>query len=81
MARDSLKQREEAQRMQTEIQKLDEDVNEMRRKNDEEKVTIQDLEMKLIKHRRRVEKCRKLSEAQSSYRTVLEKMIRDAMHQ
>ncbi|XP_022720906.1 protein lava lamp-like [Durio zibethinus] len=81
MARDSLKQREEAQKRQAKIQKLDEEVNEMRWKNDEEKVAIQDLEVELIKRRRRAEKCRRLAEAQSSYRTMLEKMIRDAMHQ
>lgn len=81
MARDSLKHREEAQKMQSEIQKLDEEVNEMKRKNDDEKVVIQDLEMELIKRRRRAEKCRRLAESQSSYRTMLEKMIRDAMHQ
>ncbi|GKV35634.1 hypothetical protein SLEP1_g43879 [Rubroshorea leprosula] len=81
MARDSLKQREESQKMQSEIQILDEEVNEMRRKNDEEKLTIQDLEVELTKRRRRAEKCRRLAEAQSSYRTTLEKMIRDAMHQ
>ncbi|KDP37158.1 hypothetical protein JCGZ_06214 [Jatropha curcas] len=81
MARDSLKQREEAQKMQAEIQKMDDEVNEMRRKNDEEKLAIQDLELELIKRRRRAEKCRRLAEAQSSYRTMLEKMIRDAMHQ
>lgn len=81
MARDSLKQREETQKMQSEIRKLDEEVNEMRRKNDEEKLAIQDLEVELIKRRRRAEKCRRLAEAQSSYRTMLEKMIRDAMHQ
>ncbi|KAJ4833716.1 hypothetical protein Tsubulata_038624 [Turnera subulata] len=81
MARDSLKQREEAQKMQTEIQKLDDEVDGMRRKNEEEKIAIQDLELALIKRRRRAEKCRRLAEAQSSYRTMLEKMIRDAMHQ
>ncbi|GAV69179.1 hypothetical protein CFOL_v3_12680 [Cephalotus follicularis] len=81
MARDSLKQREETQKMQEEIQKLDEEVNEMRTTNDEEKLAIQDLELTLIKRRRRAEKCRRLAEAQSSYRNVLEKMIRDAMHQ
>ncbi|GLT67730.1 hypothetical protein SLA2020_400160 [Shorea laevis] len=81
MARDSLKQREESQKMQSEIQILDEEVNEMRRKNDEEKLAIQDLEVELTKRRRRAEKCRRLAEAQSSYRTTLEKMIRDAMHQ
>ncbi|CAK7356612.1 unnamed protein product [Dovyalis caffra] len=81
MARDSLKQREETHKMQAEILSLDEEVNEIRRKNEEEKYTIQDLELTLIKRRRRAEKCRRLAEAQSSYRTMLEKMIRDAMHQ
>ncbi|XWS11861.1 hypothetical protein CRYUN_Cryun37aG0037400 [Craigia yunnanensis] len=64
MARDSLKQREETHKMQAEIQKLDEEVNEMRRKNDEEKFAIQDLEVGLIKRRRRAEKCGRLAEAQ-----------------
>lgn len=81
MARDSLKQREEAVKMQTEVQKLDDEVNELKQKNEEEKLTIQDLELVLIKRRRRAEKCRRLAEAQHSYRTMLEKMIRDAMHQ
>ncbi|XP_044496500.1 uncharacterized protein LOC123218910 isoform X2 [Mangifera indica] len=81
VARDSLKQREESQKMQAEIQKLNEEVSDMRRRNEEEKLTIQDLEFELIKRRRRAEKCRRLAEAQSSYRTMLEKMIRDAMHQ
>ncbi|KAE8735670.1 pleiotropic drug resistance protein 1-like [Hibiscus syriacus] len=81
MARDSLKQREETNNMQAEIQKLDAEVSEMRKKDDEEKFAIQDLEAELIKRRRRAEKCRRLAEAQSSYRTMLEKMIRDAMHQ
>ncbi|PPS17373.1 hypothetical protein GOBAR_AA03202 [Gossypium barbadense] len=81
MARDSLKQREETNKMQAEIQKLDAEVSEMRKKTDEEKFAIQDLEAELIKRRRRAEKCRRLAEAQSSYRTMLEKMIRDAMHQ
>lgn len=80
-ARDSLKQREEAQKMQLEIQNLDEEMNAIKEKNDEEKLTIQDLELALIKRRRRAEKRRRLAEAQSSYRTMLEKMIRDAMHQ
>ncbi|KAG4947900.1 hypothetical protein AAZX31_15G011400 [Glycine max] len=81
MARDSLKQREETTKKQAEIQKLDDEVNEMKLKNEEEKLTIQDLEMALIKRRRKAEKCRRLAEAQSSYRTMLEKMIRDTMHQ
>ncbi|KAJ0007442.1 hypothetical protein Pint_30014 [Pistacia integerrima] len=81
LARDSLKQREESQKMQFEIQKLEDDVSDMGRKNEEEKLAIQDLEFELIKRRRRAEKCRRLAEAQNSYRTMLEKMIRDAMHQ
>ncbi|PKI43472.1 hypothetical protein CRG98_036229 [Punica granatum] len=81
MARDSLKQKEESKKLQAELQELDHEVTHMKRKNEEEKVTIQDLELALIKRRRRAEKCRRLAEAQSSYRTMLEKMIRDAMHQ
>ncbi|XP_027340689.1 trichohyalin [Abrus precatorius] len=81
MARDSLKQREETTKMHAEMLKLDNEVNEMKLKNEEEKLTIQDLELTLIKRRRKAEKCRRLAEAQSSYRTMLEKMIRDTMHQ
>ncbi|KAJ6932706.1 hypothetical protein NC651_008208 [Populus alba x Populus x berolinensis] len=81
LARDSLKQKEEGHKMQSEILSLDDEVNEIKRKTDEEKLTIQDLELTLIRRRRRAEKCRRLAEAQSSYRTMLEKMIRDAMHQ
>ncbi|XP_019436389.1 PREDICTED: trichohyalin-like isoform X2 [Lupinus angustifolius] len=81
IARDSLKQKEETTKMQGEMQKLDNEVNEMKLKNDEEKLIIQDLELALIKRRRKAEKCRRLAEAQSSYRAMLEKMIRDTMHQ
>ena len=81
MARASLKQREESARMQAEIQKLDNEVNEMKLTSEEEKLIIQDLESELIKRRRKAEKCRRLAEAQCSYRTMLEKMIRDTMHQ
>ena len=81
LARDSLKQREEAAKMQEEIHKMDDEVYDLKQKNEEEKVLIQDLEYQLIKRRRRAEKCRRLAEAQSSYRIMLEKMIRDAMHQ
>ncbi|KAJ6711745.1 TRICHOHYALIN [Salix purpurea] len=81
MARDSLKQKEAAHKMQAEILNLDDEVNEIKRNDEEEKLTIQDLELTLIKRRRRAEKCRRLAEAQSSYRTMLERMIRDAMHQ
>ncbi|KAK9101875.1 hypothetical protein Sjap_019129 [Stephania japonica] len=78
LARDSLRQKDE---MQAEIQKLDEELNELTQRNDKERVALQDLELVLIKRRRRTEKCRRLAEAQSSYRSLLEKMIRDAMHQ
>ncbi|THF94102.1 uncharacterized protein LOC114321313 [Camellia sinensis] len=81
VARDSLKRREETAKMQTEIQKLDNEVNELKQKTEDEKVAIQELELVLIKRRRRAEKCRRLAEAQCSYRAMLEKMIRDAMHQ
>ncbi|KAL2536539.1 hypothetical protein Fot_17930 [Forsythia ovata] len=81
MARDSLKRREETVKMQAEIRKLDNEVNDLQHNTEEEKVTIQDLELVLIKRKRRAEKCRRLAEAQSSYRAMLEKMIRDAMHQ
>ncbi|XP_073147974.1 uncharacterized protein [Henckelia pumila] len=80
-ARDSLKQREATAKMQAEIQKLDEEVNELQRKTEEEKASIQDLELVLMKRKRRAEKCRRVAEAQSSHRVMLEKMIRDAMHQ
>ncbi|XP_042496115.1 uncharacterized protein LOC122075226 [Macadamia integrifolia] len=81
MARDSFKQKEEAEKMQAEIRKLDEELGEMKQKNEVESVSLQELELVLIKRRRRAEKCRRLAEEQSSYRAVLEKMIRDAMHQ
>ncbi|XP_061365093.1 uncharacterized protein LOC133308479 [Gastrolobium bilobum] len=81
MARDSLKQREENTRVQAEIQKLDNEMNEMKLTNEEEKQILQDLELVLIKSRRKAEKCRRLEEAQCSYRTMLEKMIRDTTHQ
>ncbi|TVU21539.1 hypothetical protein EJB05_31180, partial [Eragrostis curvula] len=81
MARDSLRQREEAKKKQAELTELENEANELQQKNEEEKVAIQGLEALLIKRKRRVEKCRRLAEAQSNYKSVLEKMIRDAMHQ
>ncbi|KAG2309846.1 hypothetical protein Bca52824_029594 [Brassica carinata] len=80
-ARDSLRHREEAQNMRVEMKKLDDEMNDLKRKNTEEQLTIQELENELIKRRRRAEKGRRLAEAQCSYRNTLEKMIRDAMHQ
>ncbi|XP_077210070.1 trichohyalin [Tasmannia lanceolata] len=81
MARNSLKQKEETEKKQAEIQKLDDELMELKQKNETERLALQDLESVLIKRRRRVEKCRRLAEAQSSYRALIEKMIRDAMHQ
>ncbi|KAL5716477.1 hypothetical protein ACHQM5_018162 [Ranunculus cassubicifolius] len=78
MARDSLRKREE---VQAEIRKLDTELDELNKKNEEERVALQDLESVLIKRRRRAEKSRRLAEAQASYKALLEKMIRDAMHQ
>lgn len=80
-ARDSLKHREGAEKIQLELQRLDDELNEMKQKNDAERPALQDLESLLIKRRRRVEKCRRLAESQSSYRALLEKMIGDATHQ
>ena len=81
MARDSLRQREEAKKKQAELTELENAANELKQKNEEERLAIQGLEALLIKRRRRVAKCRRLAEAQSNYKAVLEKMIRDAMHQ
>ncbi|KAL1543377.1 myosin-9-like [Salvia divinorum] len=81
MARDSLKQREEASKLQAEIHRLDNEAYELQQKTEEDKLSIQELELVLVKKRRRAEKCRRLAESQSSYRVMLEKMIRDAMHQ
>ncbi|KAL4195299.1 hypothetical protein AMTRI_Chr05g63950 [Amborella trichopoda] len=81
MFTDIQKQKEDVAKKQAEILKLDEELIELKEKNDAERTALQDLECVLIRRRRRVEKCRRLAEAQSSYRAVLEKMIRDAMHQ
>lgn len=78
-ARDSLI--EENASMQEEIQKVDNEMNEIKLTNEEEKLIIQDLELALTKRRTKAEKCRRLAEAQCSYRTMLEKMIRDTTHQ
>ncbi|XP_078428053.1 trichohyalin [Wolffia australiana] len=80
-ARDSLKGMEEAKRKQAIIREMDEEASDLSKKNDAERIVLQDLELALIRKRRRVEKCRRLAEAQASYRSQLEKMIRDAMHQ
>lgn len=80
-ARDSLRKRDKYKKKESEISRLEGELSEVRKKNETERIALQDLEALLIKRRRRVEKCRRLSEAQSSYRASLEKMIRDAMHQ
>lgn len=65
----------------SEIKNLDDELNELKAKNEVERLGLQELELTLIKRRRRAEKCRRLAEAQSTYKASLEKMIRDAMHQ
>ncbi|KAG9141098.1 hypothetical protein Leryth_001592 [Lithospermum erythrorhizon] len=81
LVRDSLRHRDQSSKMLSEIKMLDEEVTESKMKTEDEKLTIQELELVLTKRKRRAEKCRRLAEAQSSYRLMLEKMIRDAMHQ
>ncbi|XP_068653672.1 uncharacterized protein [Aristolochia californica] len=81
MARDSLTRREEKEKKLLEIEKLENELEELKQRNEVERLTLQELEVTLIKRRRRSEKCRRLAEAQSSYKASLEKMIRDAMHQ
>ncbi|KAK3026121.1 hypothetical protein RJ639_040793, partial [Escallonia herrerae] len=56
MARDSLRQREEREKRQSEIERLDDEVLELKEKTEDERAIIQDLELVLIKRRRRVEK-------------------------
>ncbi|KAK1306703.1 hypothetical protein QJS10_CPA10g00459 [Acorus calamus] len=80
-ARDSLRRKEEYEKKRAEVQRLEDELSELKQKNETERIALQDLETTLIKKRRRVEKCRRLAEAQSSHRALLEKMIRDAMHQ
>ncbi|KAG6494776.1 uncharacterized protein LOC121991818 [Zingiber officinale] len=80
-ARNSLRQREDIMKKKAEIHNLEDELSELKQKNEEDRIALQELEALLIKRRQRVEKCRRLSEAQSSYKVLLEKMIRDAMHQ
>ncbi|XP_074577575.1 uncharacterized protein LOC141834008 [Curcuma longa] len=80
-ARDSLRQREEIKKKKAEIHNLEDELRELKQKNEEDRIALQELEALLIKRKQRVEKCRRLAEAQSSYKVLLEKMIRDAMHQ
>lgn len=79
--RNSLKQTKETEKKQEEKHRLEEELIELKQRNEAEHLAIQDLESVLLKYRRKAEKFRKLAEEQSSYKVVLEKMIRDAMHQ
>lgn len=81
-ARDSLRQRDDAKRKQlAEMEEIDGEVEQLKERNEEERVEIQGLEELLIMKKQRAEKCRHLAEAQAQYKSMLEKMIRDAMHQ
>ncbi|KAJ3694178.1 hypothetical protein LUZ60_009658 [Juncus effusus] len=82
LARDSLIHQTRAKKKtQAEIEQLDKQISEVRERNEEERESIRDLEELLVRKRRRAEKCRQLAEAQGQYKGLLEKMIRDAMHQ
>ncbi|GLJ44218.1 hypothetical protein SUGI_0923400 [Cryptomeria japonica] len=76
-----LKLKGEEVRKWQEISQLDQELNEMQRINEAERLALEDLEFVLIKQRRRTEKQRRLAETQASYKQCLEKMIRDTMHQ
>ncbi|KAI0502287.1 hypothetical protein KFK09_017234 [Dendrobium nobile] len=80
-ARDSLRQRKEARKLQAEISQLDEKLNELKQKSYLERLTLKELEAEIVKRRKRVEKCRQLSEAQACYHSLLEKMMKDTMNQ
>jgi hypothetical protein len=79
MARDSLREREEAKKKQAELREVENEANGLQQKNEEERVAIQGLEALRVKRKRHAEKCRSLAEAQSNYKAVLEKMIRDVL--
>lgn len=79
--RNSLKHKKETEKKQEEKYILEDALIELKQRTEEEQLAIQNLESVLLKYRRNAEKFRKLAEEQSSYKVVLEKMIRDAMHQ
>ncbi|XP_020588088.1 LOW QUALITY PROTEIN: uncharacterized protein LOC110029930 [Phalaenopsis equestris] len=79
--RDSLRPRKEARKQQQETSRLVGELNKLRQQNDIEQTILLELEVELRTMRRRVEKFRHLSETQTSYRSLLEKMIRDVTHQ
>lgn len=64
-----------------EITQLDQHFKKLKQINEAEALALEDLEYVLIKHRRRSEKQRRVSDTQSSYKQCVEKMIRDTMHQ
>jgi RecB family exonuclease len=64
-----------------EVSLMEAELQDVKERNLKEKAVIDELEVMLSKHKKRVEKQRKWSETQSQYRICLEKMIRDAVHQ
>ncbi|XP_020577981.1 uncharacterized protein LOC110023095 [Phalaenopsis equestris] len=77
----SLRKRNEARKHQEEISRLVGELNKLKQQNDTEQTTLRELEAKLRTTRILVEKFRHLSEIQAYYRSLLENMIRDAMHE
>lgn len=72
---------EEKRAKEEEIAHLQETLNALTQENEAEFLALEDLEALLIKNKEKVEKQRRWSETQSSYRICLERMIRDTMHQ
>lgn len=72
---------EEIRKKIEEITQLDQHLKKLKQINEAEALALEDLEYVLIKHRRRSEKQRRVSETQSSYKQCVEKMIRETMHQ
>lgn len=72
---------EEIRKKIEEISQLDQDLKKLKQINQAEALALEDLEYVLLKHRRRSEKQRRVSETQSSYKQCVEKMIRETMHQ
>jgi hypothetical protein len=72
---------EEIRKKIEEITQLDQQLKKLKQINEAEALVLEDLEYVLVKHRRRSEKQRRVSETQSSYKQCVEKMIRETMHQ
>ena len=81
MARDSLREMGAGKRHQAGIKECLEEIEDLSERNEAERIKIQDLEVELAREKRRAEKCRRLAEAQASYRSQLEGMIRGTMRQ